>query len=433
MTLSLGYRTAFEGMADKDGVVFLSSSYNRTYGYPGLTVALVKGAGRQAGDQPISGRPLFFPSTARLLLENLTIDRHPLKRCVPQSDIEKRLAAMNEARGEGQLIALREEARALAQPLGLEREFFKLNKIIGAILGTRPGHDLKDPSARAAARGLPYDSARIALFDSLVAKLRTMEFTPVPECASTSESRINMGFLESYFSNFIEGTEFEIEEARDIALHGKLAEKRPADSHDILGVFRQIVHPGWRSQTLSTKPQVLDQLKERHADIMQARPETEPGEFKDKMNYAGNTAFVAPGLVRGTLVEGARRLADVGPGMPRAILAMFLVAEVHPFADGNGRLARLAMNAELSAAGECRIIIPTLAREEYLDCLRQFSRQGYPEGLIRFLVEMHRWSAAFVYEDLDAVIIAMKSCNALERSLAQFKLLTPSQREEILP
>ena len=31
---------------------------------------------------------------------------------------------------------------------------------------------------------------------------------------------------------------------------------------------------------------------------------------------------------------------------------MFLVSEVHPFADGNGRAARIMMNAELVAAGE---------------------------------------------------------------------------------
>ena len=33
---------------------------------------------------------------------------------------------------------------------------------------------------------------------------------------------------------------------------------------------------------------------------------------------------------------------------------MFLVAEVHPFADGNGRVARVMMNAELIAGGQQR-------------------------------------------------------------------------------
>jgi len=67
--------------------------------------------------------------------------------------------------------------------------------------------------------------------------------------------------------------------------------------------------------------------------------------------------------------------------MARALLAMFLVAEVHPFTDGNGRLARLVMNAELSVVGASRIIVPTLCREEYLDCLRVLTRQGEPAPL----------------------------------------------------
>jgi Fic family protein len=114
--------------------------------------------------------------------------------------------------------------------------------------------------------------------------------------------------------------------------------------------------------------------------------------------------------------------------MPRALFAMFLVAETHPFLDGNGRLARLAMNAELSSAGEQRIIVPTLAREEYLDCLRALTRNGDTDGFISIMTHLQRWSASFKYDDLDAVIAAMKGCNAFERSRAQFKLLMPTDR-----
>ncbi len=423
----VGYRSAFEGMAGRDGVIFLNSSYNRSHEYPGLTVALVKGVGPQAGDQPISGGRIHFPSLPRLMLENLSIDRHPLHRCAPIADVEKRLAMIRESRGESYLNALRDEARQLAPLLGLAREFEKLDKLIGAILGTRPEQLLADPSARASALGLPYDTTRIALFDSLVAELRTRHFTPRTDQAGNGAAATHQAFLESYFSNFIEGTEFEIGEARDIVMHGKIVEKRPKDSHDIIGVFQQIVHPGWRSQTLSTTPQVLEQLRARHAEMMQARPEIEPGEFKDRMNYAGNTAFVAPERVRGTLVEGAKRLADVAPGMPRALLAMFLVAEVHPFLDGNGRLARLVMNAELSAAGECRIIVPTLAREEYLDCLRKLTRQADADGFIRYMAWLQQWSAGFGYENLDGVIEEMKARNAFERSRVEFRLLPPQE------
>jgi Fic family protein len=64
---------------------------------------------------------------------------------------------------------------------------------------------------------------------------------------------------------------------------------------------------------------------------------------------------------------------------------MFLVAEVHPFVDGNGRCGRLMMNAELIAAGQARIIIPTIFRNNYLSALKALTHNGQAEPLIRTL------------------------------------------------
>jgi hypothetical protein len=176
---------------------------------------------------------------------------------------------------------------------------------------------------------------------------------------------------------------------------------------------------------------VLEQLRARHADAMKERPEVGPGEFKDRENFAGNTAFVLPGYVRGTLVAGSELLPSIPPGTARALYAMFLVCEVHPFNDGNGRLARLVMNAELSVAGSCRIIVPTLFREEYLDCLRALTRGEDPQPYLAAMQRIHAWSASFDYEDLDDAIKKMRACNAFERSRAQFKLLFPGEANSI--
>jgi hypothetical protein len=81
------------------------------------------------------------------------------------------------------------------------------------------------------------------------------------------------------------------------------------------------------------------------------------------------------------------------------------------------------MNAEFSAAGECRIIVPTLAREEYMDCLRKLTRQGDADGFIRYMTWLQQWSAGFDYENLDTVIEEMKTLNAFERSRVDFRLL----------
>jgi hypothetical protein len=72
---------------------------------------------------------------------------------------------------------------------------------------------------------------------------------------------------------------------------------------------------------------------------------------------------------------------------------LFLIAEVHPFNDGNGRISRLGMNAEFEAAGQMRLIIPTSLRNDYLSVLEAMTLNANFEPLIAFvhkLIDMNR-------------------------------------------
>jgi hypothetical protein len=423
----IGPRSAFIGGGPTpEGTVYLTYTYTRRVQLPGLTVQLVDGPWPALGDAQMMGRELYFPSPARVLLENLTITRASVAKSVGKADVEQRLIEICDARGEDALGTLRDEARVLAPALKLDRELEILDGLIGGVLGTRKSA-MSTFAGKAMAADIPYDAHRVALFEKLAEQLRSVPLKQPAEVTKTERGRTHFAFLESYFSNFIEGTEFDVDDARAFVLEGKPITERPKDSHDIIGVFRQALNPGWGNQTLASGEPVLNQLRERHADQMKERPEVNPGEFKTRANRAGNTEFVAPRLVRGTLVEGSKFLPTVPPGTARALMAMFLVAEVHPFTDGNGRLARLTMNAELSVVKACRIIIPTLFREQYLDCLRVLTREGNPAPFLDAMQHIQEWTAAFDYEDLDKVIADMKACNAFQRSLTQFKLLAPKR------
>ena len=153
-------------------------------------------------------------------------------------------------------------------------------------------------------------------------------------------------------------------------------------------------------------------LRERHRKIMAARPETLPGKFKVAENRAGLTVFVAPDLIPGTLEEGFALYRSLESPFERAVYIMFLVSEVHPFADGNGRIARVMMNADLVAGGEERIVIPTVFRGNYLAALRALSRTGRPEPLVRVLDYAQRWTRALDWSSLDAAERELESCNA---------------------
>lgn len=423
----VSHRSADAGGITSDSVVFVShpKSYNRTITLPGLRVTLVKGPGVLPGDMPFGGNNLHFASRARQLLENLTPMRGARGRSAGPSAVEERLVAILNASGEAELNRIRDAARDLAKPLGFTREFKKLETLIGALLATHDARTLKTREGKLVTKGTPVDAERMARFELLAANLRAEPLAQRAAIATAEPARSHFAFLEAYFSNYVEGTEFAIEQAREIVLEGRIVENRPKDSHDVLGVFDLALHSPYRDTVPPFGADFPIELARRHGLMTQMRPESNPGQFKKEPNRAGGTWFVEPQFVRGTLIEGSLLARTIPEALPRAIFYAFLVSEVHPFDDGNGRLSRLVMNAELSRVGEARIIIPTLLHEEYLDCQRQLSRQDHPVGLMHILTLAQQWTVAFDYSNVEQLIETIKRTNAMERSRAHFTLTMP--------
>jgi Fic family protein len=102
---------------------------------------------------------------------------------------------------------------------------------------------------------------------------------------------------------------------------------------------------------------------------------------------------------------------------------MFVISEVHPFLDGNGRIARVMMNAELTNAGQSKIIIPTVFREDYMGVLRKLTSQQDPEPYIRMLQRAQEFSATIYSDDMDEMQHYLEQSNAfLEHTEAMLKI-----------
>lgn len=71
----------------------------------------------------------------------------------------------------------------------------------------------------------------------------------------------------------------------------------------------------------------------------------------------------------------------------RAVLGHFLFGFVHPYFDGNGRLARFLMNFFLTSAGYPWTIVRTSRRNEYMSALEIASTGGNIEAFGRFILE----------------------------------------------
>ena len=114
----------------------------------------------------------------------------------------------------------------------------------------------------------------------------------------------------------------------------------------------------------------------------------------------------------GTLERGLELNRGLETPFQRAVFTHFLVSEIHPFADGNGRTARILMNAELVAGGEERIVIPTSYRDSYLTALRAISRNGICEPLIEALAFAQRWTAAVDWRSVPETARELRELNA---------------------
>lgn len=425
----LSHRTALE-MRDADGVVFLTGPADKTERLSGLTIKVKRGPGPQEGDTEFLS--LHTASRARAFLENLDYTRHAagVPRVLSRVQIEERLEAYLRERGEAELNRLRDHARRLAPILGASAGFSSLDQIIGALLQTRPDVELDSPVARARTRGTPYDAARVALFERLATDLRQPRWLEIdrPRGPLSRVELQHLALIEAYFSNFIEGTKFEIGEAREIVLEGKIPASRPADAHDVLGTFELLVDETDMLVSATRFGSIDDfvhMLCRRHARIMGARPDKRPGELKLVGNRAGNTTFVAPELVRETLVRGLELFHELETPFQRAAFMMFLIAEIHPFDDGNGRLARAMMNAELACEMENRVVIVTSYRIDYLGGLRRLSHARDSGVYLRMLDHAHEFTARLDFEDLDALIATLESCNAFDDSELRIMKLPP--------
>jgi hypothetical protein len=297
----LSHRSALEFKPTSEGHIFLTYSYTSNVSLQGLTVHLLKGS------KPIEGDNLFFENLfasqeARAFLESLqeTRKKDEESKSLPVSEIEERLEVIIRARGEQGLNTLRDKAREISTGLQMEKEFKKLNQLISDLLATGKSKNLTSSAAVARSRGEPFDPARIKLFESLYEELAGKVFPEYKVSDSLNQYK-TFAFFEGYFSNYIEGTEFTVSEAKEIILTETPLPVRDEDSHDILGTYRIVSSKKEMSICPATADELLDLMRVRHAVLLQSRISKKPGEFKDKNNRAGTTEFVEWSLVNGTL------------------------------------------------------------------------------------------------------------------------------------
>lgn len=223
-------RTAIELRPASDGSIFVISDRKRDIELPGVVIRPRPGHGPLEGDRRFVGG-IFLSSPARAYLDNMAPSRRrkgETSRTLTRQEIEGRLDDVIRRNGAEALNAIRDEARQIAPLIAREQEFEAFDRLVGAMLGTRDDR-LASKRAQARSSGTPYDPDRIALFERLHSELHAS--APVTRVAPErgGEGRATLAFFEAYFSNFIEGTEFEVDEAAEIVFRNVIPRDRLED------------------------------------------------------------------------------------------------------------------------------------------------------------------------------------------------------------
>ena len=426
----VSHRSAFEANVSPQGKLHIS----RPGGprpkkiLPGMEICIWQGPGAQPEDAQTGfglNEALFASGQARAILENMQIERargDDEAKILSREQIESWLDQQIRVFSIEWLETLLAQTEKLAVRLGWQREQRVFAGLVAAFRNQASSQRLVTEVARARAIGKPYDPERVTLFGLVQARLATEQFIELP--AATSAEFENRAFWEAYFSNYIEGTKFTVEEAQAIVFNPSVAKdltrKRPEDAHDVLETFRLIADPKISKEIAKTPDDFIALVKRRHARMMASRIDVEPGVFKNKDNSFGSRVFVRWQLVDETLKRGFLLVNTLPTAEARALYMLFLLSEVHPFNDGNGRISRLGMNAELEAAGHARLILPTSFRTDYIGVLELLTSHGDPGAFVRFghkLIEMNK---QMPFASFDASYAYFRKTGALEEIPSTF-------------
>ena len=214
----------------------------------------------------------------------------------------------------------------------------------------------------------------------------------------------------TYHSNAIEGNSLTYGETRALLMHGVTAQGKPLKDHldvkghrealNFLERFVQAEEPLTLAAVREIHRVLLGEPYEAVAETpegLRVRRAVTPGEFKTQPNHVvtetDETHYYArpeetPALMQDLVDDYRAGWSQVeAGGVDAVVFASDLhhrFAAIHPFDDGNGRMARLLMNLVLMRAGYPPAVIRQENRPAYYGALAE-ADAGDLDALVRFV------------------------------------------------
>lgn len=193
-----------------------------------------------------------------------------------------------------------------------------------------------------------------------------------------------------YESNSIEGNSLTLRETELVLSKGVTVSGKPLKDHlEAVNLalawdrVKELAKPG----SSLTERDLLD----LHRIVLTRVEDSHAGHYRTSAVRISGSNHIPPNPIKvpdlmASLFAGLPAIED--PGESAAYLHHG-IARIHPFTDGNGRTARLAMNFILLAAGYPPISIPTDLRQDYYNALEAADSGNFPAWLDFLTTQLH--------------------------------------------
>ncbi len=178
----------------------------------------------------------------------------------------------------------------------------------------------------------------------------------------------------TYTSNAIEGNTLTLRETAEVIEHGLTVGGKPLRDH--LEAADHYAAVLWMRELASASGPVTEAVVcDLHRRIVVRSQAEIAGVYSTLPRRIAGSPVVFPNARKiPELMQNLGAWLERAGSLPEAAFeAHFRLVAIHPFADGNGRTARLLMNLLLLRGGFPPIAVRPIDRERYLDALEQAS------------------------------------------------------------
>lgn len=214
-----------------------------------------------------------------------------------------------------------------------------------------------------------------AIYERIIRKKKELDsLRPLPRVV-LERLRKQFAIELAYNSNAIEGNSLTLQETRLVIEEGITIKGKPLREH-----FEAINHQKafeFLESIVKKKPKITeDTIKQIHSIILKSIEEEYAGKYRN-INVRILGAIKSPPRfekVPGRMhefVEYVSKNPDSLNAIETAAIMHYRLVEIHPFADGNGRCARLLMNLFLMQHGYPVTMVLKVDRKKYYARLRE--------------------------------------------------------------